>query len=236
MKNIFPNFVTLTLALSLTAHAYANPLALKWTGTNLGTQTELAEVQASVEIAEPHKQLMSNQLLAEIYRDDQSARSGKRRLNADVRTEEEGRHLVLELLAFDKVRTPEDKFFAARILHHTDIVNCGWPKSFGKTRGKCSKSPENYLLAHNLARSAYNLGYEAALPLIPRSMDRYLYYTKGHQKYGTFVIRDAATGKFVLPYIDRRTEDSERLSLGVKPLQKILEKYQELPETNTGKP
>jgi hypothetical protein len=132
---------------------------------------------------------------------------------------------VLEFLAKDMVQTPQDKFYAALILDHT-------PLDFrdGKV---VAKSPYNYLLAHYLAKQAFEAGYNDARTMVAQTLDRYLSFTTGKQKYGTNRIIDQKTGKEELVPIDRSTPDSERAKYGVPPLAKLLATW---PEHSEQKP
>jgi hypothetical protein len=132
--------------------------------------------------------------------------------------------LVLEFLAKGAVQTPEDKFYAALILDHTSLGYC---------EGRLvAKSPYNYLLAHYLARQSFEAGYKDAGVLVAQTMDRYLSFTVGRQKYGTSRVYDQATGKEELVPIDRSVSDSERAKYGVPPLAELLKQW---PEQKTGK-
>lgn len=127
--------------------------------------------------------------------------------------------LVLEFLAKGTVQTPEDKFYAALILDHTPL---------GLRDGKLvAKSPYNYLLANYLAKQSFEAGYKAAGTLVAQTMDRYLSFTVGHQKYGTNRLYNQATGKEELVPIDRSVSDSERAKYGVPPLAELLKQWPE---------
>src|SRR6476661_6885838 len=132
--------------------------------------------------------------------------------------------LVLEFLAKGTVQTPEDKFYAALILDHTPLTSCD-----GRI---VAKSPYNFLLAHYLAKQSFDAGYKSARILVAQTMDRYLSYTVGHQKYGTNRVYDQTTGKEELVPIDRSVSDSERAKYGVPPLAELLKKW---PEQKTEK-
>ena len=97
------------------------------------------------------------------------------------------RRRVIELLATDAVKTPRDKLHAALILQHTAVHLCD-----GRLR---SISPENYLLAHHLARSAWQAGLDDARLMVAQTIDRYLSFTQGRQKYGTNRLVDLDTGE-----------------------------------------
>jgi hypothetical protein len=132
--------------------------------------------------------------------------------------------LVLEFLAKGTVQTPEDKFYAALILNHTPLGFC---------EGRLvAKSPYNFLLAHYLAKQSFEAGYKAAGILVAQTMDRYLSFTVGRQKYGTSRVYDQTTGKEELVPIDRGVSDSERAKYGVQPLAELLKQW---PEQKTKK-
>lgn len=156
-----------------------------------------------------------NQLLRELAKEDQDDQNGK----AAARTEEDRLKLVLRLIAQGALKVPEDKFNAALILQHTSLDFCG--------QRLVSKSADNYLLAHDLFKSAYESGYENARLLVAASIDRYLSFTEGYQKYGTNRIINQETGKEELVPIDRKTTDSERAKYGVAPLAELLREYPE---------
>jgi hypothetical protein len=127
--------------------------------------------------------------------------------------------LVLEFLAKGTVQTPEDKFYAALILDHTPLTSCD-----GRV---VAKSPYNFLLAYDLAKQSFEAGYKDAGILVAQTMDRYLSFTVGHQKYGTNRVYDQKTGKEELVPIDRSVPDSERAKYGVPPLEKLLKQWPE---------
>jgi hypothetical protein len=127
--------------------------------------------------------------------------------------------LILEFLAKDQIKTPEDKFYAALILDHSPLDFC---------EGRMvAKSPYNYLLAHYLATQSYEAGYKGARIMIAQSLDRYLTFTTGQQKYGTNRLYNQTTGKEELVPIDRSVPDSERAKYGVPPLAELLKQWPE---------
>lgn len=135
------------------------------------------------------------------------------------RTDDERVKLVLEMLAKGTVQTPEDKFNAALVLQHTGLGFC--------EKKLVGKSPDNYLLAYYLAVQSYEDGYKGARNLIAATIDRYLTFTQGYQKYGTQQLYNQETGKDELPWIDRNTTDSERAKYGVPPLAQLLKEFPE---------
>ncbi|HJQ24816.1 MAG TPA: hypothetical protein VKA60_12940 [Blastocatellia bacterium] len=156
-----------------------------------------------------------NALLRELAKEDQDSRKGKK----IERTDEERIKIVLEQIAQGALKVPEDKFNAALVLQHTPFTFCD--------KRLVSKSPDNYLLAHHLFKSAYESGYKDARYLVAASLDRYLSMTEGYQKYGTNRLINQETGEEELVPIDRKTPDSERAKYGVLPLAELLKRYRE---------
>jgi hypothetical protein len=158
-----------------------------------------------------------NQLLRELAKEDQDSRSEKK----VTRTDAERVKIVLSLIGQGELKVPEDKFNAALVLQHTGMTFCD--------KRLVSLSPDNYLLAHHLAKSAFEAGYKNARHLVPQTIDRYLSITEGYQKYGTSRINNQETGKEELVPIDRKTPDSERAKYGVPPLADLLKQFPEQP-------
>lgn len=146
---------------------------------------------------------------------------------ADRAQEENGwdddarRRRTLELLASGGIVTPRDKLNAALILQHTPGTLCA-----GKLK---STSPENYLLAHLLAKEALAAGLDDAKYMVAQSIDRFLSFTQGRQLYGTSQLVDLETGEAYLPQIDRSITDAERAAHGVPPLSTLLKQAPERP-------
>jgi hypothetical protein len=136
-----------------------------------------------------------------------------------TRTDDDRVKLVLALLAKGAAQTPEDKFNAALVLQHTGLDFCG--------KKLVGKSPDNYLLAHYLAIQSYEGGYKDARVLVAQTIDRYLTFTQGYQKYGTNRLYNQETGKEELVWIDRKVPDSERAKYGVPPLAQLLKEFPE---------
>lgn len=156
-----------------------------------------------------------NSLLRELAKEDQDSRTGK----SVTRTDEQRIKIVLSLIGSGELKTPEDKFNAALVLQHTPLTYCD--------KQLVSKSPDNYLLAHTLFKIAFEAGYKDAGYLVAASIDRYLSFTEGYQKYGTNRIVNQETGKEELVPIDRKTPDSERAKYGVPPLSTLLKQFPE---------
>lgn len=156
-----------------------------------------------------------NPELARLALQDQSDRAEKEgEWDDDAR-----RRRVLELLATGAVATPKDKLNAALILQHTPGAICE-----GKLK---SLSPENYLLAHHLAKAALVAGLDEAKTMVAVTIDRYLSFTEGRQLYGTSQLVDIESGETYLPEIDRSISDEERAKLGIPPLVTILKQAPE---------
>lgn len=158
-----------------------------------------------------------NQLLKELAKEDQDSRNGKE----IARTDAERVKLVLSQIGSGEVKLPEDKFHAALILDHT-------PLTF-RDKQLVSTSPDNYLLAHYLAKSAWEAGYKDARQLVAMTIDRYLTFTVGYQKYGTNRIINQKTGEEELVPVDRGTPDTERAKYGIPSLAELLKRYPEQP-------
>jgi len=156
-----------------------------------------------------------NLLLRELAKEDQDSRRGK----TIARTDAERVKIVLEQIAQRTLKVPEDDFNAALVLEHTGLTFC--------EKRLISVSADNYLLAHYLFKSAFEAGYKDARSLVAASIDRYLSFTQGYQKYGTSRINNQETGKEELVPIDRKTPDSERAKYGVPPLAELLKRYPE---------
>lgn len=152
-----------------------------------------------------------NAELKKLVAADQADRSGesdeKLAPNDDLR-----RQKVFELLAQNKIMTPKDKYNASIILHHTGMV-------FIDNQLK-SKSVENHYLAYQLAKAAFEEGYQKAQYLVAVTYDRYSWMAYGYQKYGTqTTFKD---DKEVWVTIDSTTADEERARYQVPPLQELL--------------
>src|SRR5215472_4554711 len=85
-----------------------------------------------------------NPELKVLFDEDQAVRHGDQKI---TRSDDDRIKLVLELLAKDAAKTPEDKFHAAVVLQHT-------PGDFCDKR-LISKSSYNYLLAHYLFKQSF---------------------------------------------------------------------------------
>lgn len=128
-------------------------------------------------------------------------------LKDDVR-----RKRVLELLAKSKIVTPKDKYNVALILQHTGMV-------FVDNQLK-SKSVENHFLAYQLAKSAFEEGYQDAQYFVAVTYDRYSWMAFGYQKYGTQTTY--IDDKPVWVTIDPATTNEERAHYNVPPLEELL--------------
>jgi hypothetical protein len=159
--------------------------------------------------------IASSDELSRLAMEDQAVRIGE----PDPSSDDARRRRVLELLAAGAVSSPRDKFNAALVLQHTGLEFCD-----GRLR---SASPENYLLAHYLFGEALQGGVEDARYLVAASIDRYLGFTSGTQRYGTNRVIDHDSGNELLVPIDRSVSDEERRRYGVPPLSELLERWPE---------
>jgi len=165
-----------------------------------------------------------NAELAQMAEEDQASRLGQE----VKRSDDERRARVVELIAAGSVASPKDKLHAALVLQHTGLTFCN-----GKL---ASLGPENYLLAHHLAKAALAGGVEDARMLVAQTIDRYLTFTQGYQRYGTNRLIDQETGEQYLVPIDRETSDEERATYGVPPLKTLLSQFPERGEPSSTKP
>ena len=157
----------------------------------------------------------NNTLVAELAREDKDSRMGKE----FKRSDQDRIDLIYNELANGRINTPADKFGAALILDHS-------PMTFRDNK-LVAKSPDNYLLGHELAKAAMDGGYGDAKPLVAMTIDRYLSMTTGCQKYGSNRFINQATGAEELSPVDRKTTDEERARYGIAPLAKLLSQYPE---------
>lgn len=158
-----------------------------------------------------------NPLLTELAVEDQEVRRG----GSAVRNDLDRLKLVLGEIGAGRVHTNDDRRNAALVLQHS-------PMTF---RGDelVAISPHDYLLAHHLAKAAFEAGDSTARHLVAQSLDRYLSLTEGYQKYGTNRFINQTTGQQELAYIDRATTDAERATYGVAPLADLLKQFPEAP-------
>jgi len=165
-----------------------------------------------------------NAELAQMAKEDQASRLGQEVKRSDG----ERRTRVIELIAEGSVASPKDKFNAALVLQHTELTLCNG--------NLASLGPENYLLAHHLAKAALAGGIEDARILVAQTIDRYMTFTVGYQRYGTNRLIDQETGEEYLVPVDRETSDEERATYGVPPLKTLLSRFPERGEPSSPKP
>lgn len=157
--------------------------------------------------------------LSQLAAEDQAVRTGSN----DPQSDDARREHVLRIIATGGAVTAQDKFNAALVLQHTGLTFCeGQLKSL---------SAENYLLAHFLFKEAMHGGIKDATYLAAASIDRYLSFSKGYQRYGTNRVIDQATGREMLVPIDRSVTDEDRALYGVPPLHELLKQYPEQRDT-----
>ena len=166
-----------------------------------------------------HEAITDNEELKSMVRKDQEIR-----LNDTIDWEpidRTHRERVMWLLANNKVRTNEDKLNASLLLQHTALTFCN-----GELK---SISAENYLMAYQLSKSAFENGAKNAAYLSAVTYDRYLLYTDGHQKFGTQRVFNDTTKEEMWAPIDPKTTDEERARYNVPPLNELLKKYKMKP-------
>jgi len=138
------------------------------------------------------------------------------------------REQVFQLLAENRLVTPNDKVRAAWILQHTAARYCDGEIT--------SLSPENFLLAYQLSVAAMKeltgLNDTATIRkqnvprMIALNLDRYLLYSFGYQQFGTQFVFDDITGEMLLAPVDTSlSSDEERKRFHVEPLEQLLGKY-----------
>jgi hypothetical protein len=168
--------------------------------------------------------LSDNMQLKELVRMDQQMRQSDTVVEMEP-IDKQHRAIVMTLLANGQIKTSTDKFNASLILQHTALTFCN-----GKL---ASISPENYFLAYQLAKSAFESGDKSSRYMTAATYDRYSLYTEGYQKYGTQRVPDEVTGEEVWAPIDPKTTDEERAKYSVPPLRDLLKKYKLKPFPNS---
>lgn len=164
---------------------------------------------------------VNNQLLSQMVVVDQEIR-GPGNDTIDLETvDRQHRTKVFEMLANGEIRTAQDKLNASLILQHTGLLYCDNELK--------SVSSENYLLAHQLAKSAFDAGSREAAYFVAVTFDRYLLFEEGYQKYGTQRLIDDKTGEEVWAPIDPATTDSERKRYQVPTLDSLKKRFRVMP-------
>jgi hypothetical protein len=155
-----------------------------------------------------------NPILSRAAAEDQAARRGP----GPIEHDDERLSAVLHQLAADGVRTAQDQLNAAIVLQHSPLVV--------RDGRIVALEPANYLMAHLLAKAAFAEKPEAGT-LVAQTIDRYLTFTTGVQRYGTNRLINQVTGAEELVPIDRATTDAERAIYGVQPLESLLKQFPE---------
>lgn len=156
-----------------------------------------------------------NPVLSRAAAEDQAARRGP----SPIERDDERLKTVLEQLAADGVRTAQDQLNAAIVLQHSPLAV--------RDGRLVAVEPANYLIAHLLAKTAFAEKPEEAATLVAQTIDRYLTFTAGVQRYGTNRLINQVTGAEELVPIDRSTTDAERAIYGVRPLAELLKQFPE---------
>lgn len=142
------------------------------------------------------------------------------------------REQVFQLLAENKLQTPNDKVRAAWILQHTATKYCDGAIT--------SISPENFLLAFKLSSAALDqltkqndtatIRKQNVRRIIALNYDRYLLFSFGYQKFGTQFVFDDKTAEMLLAPVDTTlSTDEERKRFNVEPLHQLRANYKVKP-------
>lgn len=111
--------------------------------------------------------------LKTLFEQDQSDRLGGAVSGSNLSERDLARRQrMMELLAAGEVTTPDDLYYAAFLLQHSNPAHPDY-------------TPELYLLAHALAEAAAFEGHEEARWLSAATLDRYLQFTGSEQFFGT---------------------------------------------------
>lgn len=151
-----------------------------------------------------------NLQLEELFQQDQEDRQKVYDTPAAVQALRERdtarRKRLREIIDAGEVRTKNDLFHAAILLHH-------------------SENPEDFLAAHRFAALAAIMGHKTARWLMAASMDRYLMAFGQAQIYGTQFEYDDSARRYELklPTREYLTLDFEKKFLGVPSIQERLE-------------
>lgn len=110
-----------------------------------------------------------NQQLEQVFEQDQQVRYAAQQGASPPRVDDEleRRIKVFEFLANRNVRTAEDYIRALVILQHTTLEH-------SDSGGLVSMSPENHLLAFQLARRAFELGHKKGAHFLVWTYNHYL--------------------------------------------------------------
>jgi len=168
-----------------------------------------------ISCSKPHQEFADNVELIKMCKADEEMRMSDSDDPYEP-SDKARRTRILELLAENKIRTNNDKMNAALILDHTGLILCN--------ENIKSVSPENYLLAHFLAKSSFENGNEDAAYFTAVTYDRYLLYTEGFQRFGTQRIYEG--NKLIWAPIDPSTTDEERSKFKVPSLKELLEQHE----------
>lgn len=117
---------------------------------------------------------------------------------------------VRRIVAADLLVTADDYAHAARILQH-------------------GSTADDYLQAHELSLTAYELGRADMLRHSALAEDRYLIATDQPQKYGSQFVCNPGTGWQLEP-VDPAITDEDRANVNIEPLSTMESKMDELNE------
>jgi len=124
--------------------------------------------------------------------------------------DEQRRGRVVEIIAAGDMKSAEDYYYGAMVLHHGGNVDQVWQ-------------------AYTLARQSAKMGYRPARWLTAATYDRWLMYQSKPQKYGTQIVPDGKRHR--VWDVDPTTSDEERAEWDVRPLHLQLVHANELTRT-----
>jgi hypothetical protein len=151
--------------------------------------------------------------LAELYQSDQADRLDIQQLTPEQLTEvaardEQRRARVTEIVLQGQLDSAEDYFHAAMVLQH-------------------GKTPDEHLLAHELATVAGFKDHQIGKWLSAATLDRFLESLDRPQRFGT-QYRQETNGTWTLEPLDRSLPDAIRAQYGVPPLAEQLKRLEEM--------
>jgi hypothetical protein len=149
--------------------------------------------------------------LAELYEADQADRQNLQQLTPEqlaamAARDEQRRTRVREIVQQGPLQTAEDYCHAAMVLHH-------------------GKTPEEHLLAHELATIAGFKDHQIGRWLCAVTLDRFLGAVGRPQQFGT-QYRQEVNGEWTVEPLDRSLPDALRTEYGVPPLGEQLRRLE----------
>lgn len=151
--------------------------------------------------------------LAEIYEADQADRQNlpqltPEQLSAVAARDDQRRARVMEIVLQGQLQSAEDYYHAAMVLQH-------------------GKTPDEHLLAHELATIAGFKDHKIGKWLSAATLDRLLESLDRPQQFGT-KYRQETNGVWTVEPLDRSLPDAIRAEYGVPPLAEQLKRLEEM--------